>query len=146
MAQKDVDLCNKWESENRPRSWATSNSIQILITALTEMRANFSNDRLPTGANRAAFRTCFRKGFHEVYMADWKAMHPSLSKIRPKFFQSRLDALGRLFSDGAVLKDLRDPARWDEMMDIANFSMDQKQTFREQVCPFKFVPRSIRNT
>ncbi len=138
--------CDKWEESYRPRSWTKDNCTEVCIAALKEMRDKFSDDPLSILHHREAFKSCYRHAFFELYLKEWVLLNPHAPKMKPSRYQSRLDAIMRLFSDGTSFPKLRDPEKWDSMMASAGFDSNQQTTFRVQVCPFKFVLRSNRNT
>jgi len=127
--------CDKWEESNRPRSWTRDNSTVVCIAALKEMRGKFRDDSLSMVHHREAFKSCYRHAFSDLYLKEWVLLNPSAPKIKPSMYQSRLDAIMRLFSDGTSFPKLRDPEKWNSMMAIAGFDSNQQTTFRVQVCP-----------
>ena len=138
--------CDKWEQLCRPRSWTKDNCTEICTDALKKMRDEFRYDSLSIVHHREAFKSCLRHAFSELYLKEWVSSHPDAPKMKPSRYQSRLDAIMRLFSDKTSFPNLRDPEKWDSMMAGAGFDSDQQKIFRVQVCPFKFVLRSNRNT
>ena len=138
--------CDQWEELNRPRSWTKDHCTDICTAALQEMRDKFRYDTLSLVHHREAFKSCLRHAFSELYLKEWVSSHPDAPKMKPSRYQSRLDAIMRLFSDKTSFPKLRDPEKWDSMMACAGFDSDQQKIFRVQVCPFKFVLRSNRNT
>ena len=138
---------NEWEEKNRPRFWVKDNCSHICQAALKEMRDKFSDAPLSTFANRGAFKSCVRNAFNNLYLKECDLLlDPDASKIKLSKYQTRSDAIMRLFSDGTSFPHLRLPNSWDIMMENAGFDSNQQTIFREQVCPFKFVLHSNRNT
>ena len=138
---------DKWEQLYRPRSWTKDNCTEICTDALKKMRDEFRyDDTLSVVHHREAFKSCFRHAFFELYLKEWFSLNPHAPKMKPSRYQSRLDAIMRLFSDETSFQKLRDPEKWDSMMACAGFDSNQQTIFRVQVCPFKFVLRSNRNT
>jgi hypothetical protein len=110
------------------------------------MRGKFQDGSMSLGHHREMFRTNLRTAFFELYLKEWRSLNPDAPTTKPKKYQSRVDALMRVFSDDKSFPEWRNAEKWEKMMASAGFDSNEQAIFRLQVCPFKFVLHSNRNT